>query len=42
MVDRNADVREDKRITFRVGVNLGDVILDGDDIHGDGVNIGQS
>jgi TolB-like protein/tetratricopeptide (TPR) repeat protein len=39
MVDRNADVSEDKRITFRVGVNLGDIIIDGDDIHGDGVNI---
>jgi class 3 adenylate cyclase len=39
MVDRNAEVPEDKRITFRVGVNLGDVIADGDDIYGDGVNI---
>jgi adenylate cyclase len=32
-------VPEDRRITFRVGVNLGDIIIDGDDIHGDGVNI---
>jgi adenylate cyclase len=39
MVDRNAGIAEDKRITFRVGVNLGDVIIDGDDIYGDGVNI---
>src|SRR6201987_2757362 len=39
MVDRNADVSEDKRITFRVGVNLGDIIIDGADIYGDGVNI---
>jgi adenylate cyclase len=39
MADRNADVPEDKRITFRIGVNLGDVIIDGDDIYGDGVNI---
>src|SRR5260370_23799277 len=39
MVDRNSDVTEDKRITFRIGVNLGDVIIDGDDIYGDGVNI---
>jgi len=39
MVDRNAEVPEDKRITFRIGVNLGDVIIDGDDIYGDGVNI---
>ena len=39
MVDRNADMPEDKRITFRIGINLGDVIIDGDDIYGDGVNI---
>jgi TolB-like protein/class 3 adenylate cyclase/Flp pilus assembly protein TadD len=39
MVDRNAKEPEDKRITFRIGVNLGDVIADGDDIYGDGVNI---
>jgi adenylate cyclase len=39
MVDRNAEVPDDKRITFRIGVNLGDVIIDGDDIYGDGVNI---
>jgi adenylate cyclase len=39
MVDRNAEATEDKRITFRIGVNLGDVIADGDDIYGDGVNI---
>ena len=36
---RNADVPKDKRIDFRVGVNVGDVIVEGDDIHGDGVNI---
>jgi adenylate cyclase len=39
MIDRNADIPEDKSITFRIGVNLGDVIIDGDDIYGDGVNI---
>jgi adenylate cyclase len=39
MVDRNAEAPEDKRITLRIGVNLGDVIIDGDDIYGDGVNI---
>ena len=39
MADRNADVPEDKRIIFRIGVNLGDVIIDSDDIYGDGVNI---
>jgi TolB-like protein/class 3 adenylate cyclase/Tfp pilus assembly protein PilF len=39
MIDRNAKVPDDKRITFRVGINLGDVIVDGEDIYGDGVNI---
>ncbi len=36
---READVPEDRRIVFRVGINLGDVVIDGDDIHGDGVNV---
>src|SRR5262249_29401868 len=39
MIDRNAEEAEEKRITSRVGVSLGDVIADGDDIYGDGVNI---
>src|SRR5260370_21892052 len=39
MVDRNAEIPADERITFRIGINLGDVIIDGDDIYGDGVNI---
>ena len=39
MVERNAGVPDDTRITFRIGVNLGDVIIDGDDIYDDGVNI---
>jgi TolB-like protein/class 3 adenylate cyclase len=39
MADRNAETSEDKRIAFRIGVNLGDVIIDGGDIYGDGVNI---
>jgi adenylate cyclase len=39
MVERNADVASDQRIMFRVGINLGNIIIDGDDIHGDGVNI---
>jgi len=39
MIARNADIPVDKKIEFRVGVNLGDIIIDGDDIHGDGVNI---
>jgi adenylate cyclase len=39
MVERNADVPQEKRIEFRVGVNLGDVIIEGRDLYGDGVNI---
>jgi adenylate cyclase len=39
MADRNAETVEDKRITFRVGINLGDVIAEPDDIYGDGVNV---
>jgi adenylate cyclase len=39
MINRNAIEPEDKRIVFRVGINLGDIIVDGDDIYGDGVNV---
>ncbi len=39
MARRNADVPENRRIVFRVGINLGDIIVEGDDIHGAGVNI---
>jgi len=39
MLDRNTEIPEDKRIVFRMGINLGDVIIDGDDLYGDGVNI---
>jgi class 3 adenylate cyclase len=39
MADRNAETPEDKRITFRIGVNLGDVIVEEHDIFGDGVNV---
>ena len=39
MAARNTDVAKDRRIEFRIGVNLGDIITQGDDIHGDGVNI---
>src|SRR3984893_17192543 len=35
MADRNADIPEDKRIAFRVGINLGDVIVEEQDIFGD-------
>ena len=36
---RNATIPEERRIEFRIGINLGDVIVDGDDIFGDGVNV---
>ena len=39
MRDRNVAIPEDRRIEFRIGVNLGDVIVDEDDIFGDGVNV---
>ena len=39
MADRNESMPETQRIVFRVGINLGDVIIDGDDIQGDGVNV---
>ena len=39
MVDRNADVPEEFRIEFRIGINIGDVIVEEGDIYGDGVNV---
>lgn len=39
MAERDADLPDRKQIRFRIGVNLGDIIIDGDDIHGDGVNV---
>ncbi|MBB4392481.1 class 3 adenylate cyclase [Bradyrhizobium sp. ERR14] len=39
MQDRNKDLPDDGRIEFRVGIKLGDIIIDGDDIYGDGVNV---
>src|SRR3954454_18505324 len=39
MVRRNAAAAADKQIVFRIGINVGDIIIDGDDILGDGVNI---
>lgn len=35
----NTDMRAERRIEFRIGINLGDVVVDGDDLLGDGVNI---
>ncbi len=39
MLSRNAEEADDKRVIFRIGINVGDIIIDGDDIFGDGVNI---
>jgi len=39
MRERNAGVSDDRRIEFRIGVNLGDVIVEPNDIYGDGVNV---
>ena len=39
MTKRNADVPEPQQILFRIGINIGDVIVEDDDIYGDGVNV---
>ena len=39
MAERNAKVPEDRRIIYRIGINIGDVIVEGDDIYGNGVNV---
>jgi adenylate cyclase len=39
MVERNADIPQGRQITFRIGINVGDIIIDEGDIYGDGVNI---
>ncbi len=39
MVGREADRSEDQRIHYRFGINVGDIVIDGDDILGDGVNV---
>jgi adenylate cyclase len=39
VTERSAEVSEDRRIEFRIGINVGDIIIDEDDIYGDGVNI---
>ena len=39
MPERNTGVAADSRIELRIGINLGDVIVEGDDLYGDGVNI---
>ena len=39
MRDRNEDIPEERQIVYRIGINIGDVLIEGDDIYGDGVNI---
>jgi adenylate cyclase len=39
MAKRNANVPADRRIEFRIGINVGDVVVEDDDIFGDGVNV---
>ena len=39
LAEREADIGEDRRIQYRMGINLGDIVIDGDDILGDGVNV---
>jgi len=39
LAERNADLSERERIAFRIGINLGDIIVDDEDIYGDGVNV---
>ena len=39
MVTRNADVAPERQLRFRLGINLGDIVVDGNDIFGDGVNV---
>jgi adenylate cyclase len=39
MMERNAEIPEDRRIELRIGINVGDIIIEGEDIYGDGINI---
>ena len=39
MAERNAGITPEKRMEFRVGINFGDIIIDGDDMWGDGINV---
>ena len=39
MIERNADVPQGERVEFRIGINVGDIIIEDDDIFGDGVNV---
>lgn len=39
MTERNTDGPEERRITYRIGINIGDIVVEDDDIYGDGVNV---
>ena len=39
MAERNAEANEDRKLEFRIGINLGDVVVEDDDVFGDGVNV---
>ncbi len=39
MAERNLELADDRRLEWRIGINLGDVMVEGDDIYGDGVNV---
>ena len=39
MAERNEGIPKDRRMLFRIGINLGDILIEGDDILGDGVNV---
>jgi len=39
MAEREASVPQDRRIAYRIGINVGEIVIDGDDILGDGVNV---
>ena len=39
MAERNQGLPQDRRMLFRIGINLGDILIEGDDILGDGVNV---
>ncbi len=42
MRERNAGIPEDRQIIYRIGINVGDIIVEGEDIYGDGVNVAAS
>ena len=39
MAERNADVPDERQVIYRVGINIGDIVVEDDDIYGDGVNV---